>query len=319
MPDLKICITGASGRISHALIPLLLSPSTFKDDIQIDLSLLDVDIEICIAGLKGLSLELEDCNYPTLKKVSYSTNPNEAFKDCDLIIFLGGSPRLPGMERSDLLKANGDIYKVQGTALQNAKPNVKCIVIANPCNTNCKILYDYAKKVIPNIPKENFTCLTRLDQNRTEGLYKSINNKSINGVIIGNHSNSMVVDNVNGEVFSEEFIKKIQNRGTEILNVKKMSSTFSAAKAISDHVRDWYYGNEKLCSSGVIIEDNNLNIKKGLCVSFPVKFKGNWDFDIQFNVVEDFYKDQSKKEKLDKTFNELKDESEIFDKSQEGK
>ena len=89
MPDLKICITGASGRISHALIPLLLSPSTFKDDIQIELSLLDVDIEICVAGLKGLSLELEDCNYHTLKKVSYSTNPNEAFKDCDLIIFLG--------------------------------------------------------------------------------------------------------------------------------------------------------------------------------------------------------------------------------------
>ena len=97
MPDLKICITGASGRISHALIPLLLSPSTFKEDMKIELSLLDVDIEICVAGLKGLALELEDCNYTYLKKVTYSTDPNEAFKDCDLIIFIGGSPRLPVM------------------------------------------------------------------------------------------------------------------------------------------------------------------------------------------------------------------------------
>jgi len=319
MPELKICITGGSGRISHALIPLLLNNSVFKPDIQIELSLLDIDIEVCVAALKGLALELEDCNYKSLKKMTYSTDPNEAFKDCDLIIFLGGSPRLPGMERSDLLKANGDIYKVQGIALKNAKPNVKCLVIGNPCNTNCKILYDNAKSVLPNIPKENFTCLTRLDQNRTEGLYKSLKGKEINGIIIGNHSSSMFVDNVNGEDFDDDFVKRIQNRGTEILNVKKMSSTFSAAKAISDHVKDWFYGSDKLCSTGVIVEDNNLNIKKGLCVSFPVKFKGDWAFDIQYNVVEELYKNENKKTKLEKTFNELAEESDIYDKTQSGK
>ena len=191
MPDLKICITGASGRISHALIPLLLSPSTFKDDIQIELSLLDVDIEICVAGLKGLSLELEDCNYHTLKKVSYSTNPNEAFKDCDLIIFLGGSPRLPGMERSDLAFINADIVYNYAKQISIHAPDSIILIATNPVDVMTTIALEasgFDKTKVIGIGNH-------LDSLRLKTYFSkqiNINSSEVHTRVIGEHGDHMV-------------------------------------------------------------------------------------------------------------------------------
>ena len=164
----KVCVTGAAGRVAQTFIPLLCNGSVFPDK-KIVLSLLDINNEPQIRELNGLKLELIDCNYPNLISVSSHTDPNEAFKDCDIIVFIGGFPRKPGMERKDLFKINSKIFSEQGLALKHAKEDVKCLVVANPCNSNCKILYEVCKKNGLKIKKENFTSLSRLDQDRAEG------------------------------------------------------------------------------------------------------------------------------------------------------
>ena len=141
----KVCVTGAAGRVAQTFIPLLCNGSIFPDK-KISLSLLDINNEPQIRELNGLKLELIDCNYPNLLSISTHTDPKEAFKDCDIIVFIGGFPRKPGMERKDLLKINSKIFTEQGLALKYAKEDVKCLVVANPCNTNAKIMYEVCKK-----------------------------------------------------------------------------------------------------------------------------------------------------------------------------
>jgi len=314
---LKICVTGAAGQIASHFIPQLLNGLIFTDSIKINLSLLDINIPPVIKMLNGIKLELEDCNYKSLLSVSTSTDANEAFKNCDIIIFLGGFPRKPGMNRSDLLNQNSKIFVQQGEALINANENCKCIVVANPCNTNCEILYKSAKKKNEKINKNNFTSLSRLDQNRCESLYKICggDNKEINGIIIGNHSNTMVIENNNNIKFDEKFIEKIQKRGGEILETKGLSSSFSAAKAIADHLKDWYYGNNnKLISMGVVIEkdDEIIKNKNEIVCSLPLKLKGNFEYEIEKEIVKKFMNDENTKEKIEKSVKELNEEIEMI-------
>ena len=307
----KICITGAAGNISNHLIPYLCNGYIFPDK-QISLSLLDIPNPPQINLMNGIILELQDCNYPNLHSVTSHTDANEAFKDADLIIFLGGYPRKPGMERKDLLSINGKIFTSQAEALQYANPNVKCVIIANPCNTNAKILYEGIKKFKLNIKKENITCLSRLDQNRARSLFKQMYNKNADNVFIwGNHSSSCVPDImcVNGndsdkEMINEEFITKVQQRGSEILTVKGMSSVFSAAKAICDHLKDWCYGNDNVVSMGVI-SNGEYDIKEGLVCSMPCKCIGNWEY----NIIQDLHISNDIKCKLDISIKELQDEA----------
>ena len=159
--QLTVCITGAAGQIGYSLIPLVCSGLVFGPSTKIDLRLLD--IEPCIGILQGVELEILDGAYPLVKNIKIGFNPEEIFKDINVGIFVGGFPRKPGMERKELLSINGKIFKAQGTALDKvADKNCKVLVVANPANTNCLLL----QANCPSIPAENFTCLTRLDQNR---------------------------------------------------------------------------------------------------------------------------------------------------------
>jgi malate dehydrogenase len=312
---LKICITGAAGQIANHFIPQLLNGYIFKDDIKISLSLLDINIPPVLKMLNGIKLELEDCNFPSLLSVNTYTDAKEAFKDCDIIIFLGGFPRKPGMNRSDLLNQNSKIFIEQGEALINAKIDCKCIVIANPCNTNCEILYKTAKKCNEKINKNNFSSLSRLDQNRCESLYKINTNNEINGIIIGNHSNTMVIENNNNIKFDDKFVEKIQKRGGEILETKGLSSSFSAAKAIADHLKDLFYGNSnKLISMGIVVEkdDEMLKNKNEIVCSLPLKLKGNFQFEVDKEIMKKFLNESSINEKIQITLKELNDEIEML-------
>ena len=307
----KVCVTGAAGRVAQCFIPLLCNGSIFPDK-KIILSLLDINNEPQIKELNGLKLELNDCNYENLLSVSTHTDPNEAFKDCDIIVFIGGFPRKPGMERKDLFKINSKIFTEQGLALRNAKEDVKCLVVANPCNTNAKILYEVCKKNGLKVKKENITSLSRLDQDRAEGLYKEIYNvkdKKVNIFIWGNHSSSLFIDSIDEEINKNiennvEFLKKIQTRGAEIIKVKGSSSTFSAANAARNHLKDWCYGNEKIISMGVV-SDGDYDVTKGLVCSFPLKCKGNW----QYEVVKEINLNNNKKETIKKCVEELQSEA----------
>lgn len=307
----KVCVTGAAGRVAQCFIPLLCNGSIFPDK-KIILSLLDINNEPQIKELNGLKLELNDCNYENLLSVSTHTDPNEAFKDCDIIVFIGGFPRKPGMERKDLFKINSKIFTEQGLALRNAKEDVKCLVVANPCNTNAKILYEVCKKNGLKVKKENITSLSRLDQDRAEGLYKEIYNvkdKKVNIFIWGNHSSSLFIDSIDEEINKNiennvEFLKKIQTRGAEIIKVKGSSSTFSAANAARNHLKDWCYGNEKIVTMGVV-SDGDYDVTKGLVCSFPLKCKGNW----QYEVVKGINLNNNKKETIKKCVEELQSEA----------
>ena len=307
----KVCVTGAAGRVAQCFIPLLCNGSIFPDK-KIILSLLDINNEPQIKELNGLKLELNDCNYDNLLSVSTHTDPNEAFKDCDIIVFIGGFPRKPGMERKDLFKINSKIFTEQGLALRNAKEDVKCLVVANPCNTNAKILYEVCKKNGLKVKKENITSLSRLDQDRAEGLYKELYNvkdKKVNIFIWGNHSSSLFIDSIDEEINKNiennvEFLKKIQTRGAEIIKVKGSSSTFSAANAARNHLKDWCYGNEKIVSMGVV-SDGDYDVTKGLVCSFPLKCKGNW----QYEVVKEINLNNNKKETIKKCVEELQSEA----------
>ena len=308
---LKVCVTGAAGRVAQCFIPLVCNGSIFPDK-KITLSLLDINNEPQIKELNGLKLELTDCNYENLVSVSTHTDPNEAFKDCDVIVFIGGFPRKPGMERKDLLKINSKIFTEQGLALKNAKEDVKCLVVANPCNTNAKILYEVCKKNGLKVKPENISSLSRLDQDRAEAVYKEKFNekeKKVNIFIWGNHSSSLFVDTIDEEINKKiennaEFLKTIQTRGAEVIKVKGSSSTFSAANAAKNHLKDWCYGNEKIVSMG-IVSNGDYDVSKGLVCSFPIKCKGDW----KYEVVTGIKLTDGKKEKIKKGVEELESEA----------
>jgi len=161
---LKICLTGAAGNIAYSLIPQLAAGYIFGPKTFLHLSLYDLPDKEYV--LKGIILELEDGAYPLLTKIEYGSDPRAMFKDCDLVIFLGGTSRQPGQEKRDLLNENARIFKEQGEALNEvAKKDCKSLVVANPCNTNCYILQRHC----PTIPRKNFTALSRLDHNRAVG------------------------------------------------------------------------------------------------------------------------------------------------------
>lgn len=222
------------------------------------------------------------------------------------------------MERKELLSLNGKIFKAQGAALNlYAKPNVKVLVVANPANTNCLIL----QSCCPNIPKENFSCLTRLDHNRAlsqlalrSGVHVS---KVKNAIIWGNHSSTQYPDVTHGtidgkpirevikddEYLNGDFIARVQKRGAEIIAARKGSSVFSAANAVKDHLRDWFLGTNEWVSMG-IITSGAYGITKDLCFSFPIRCKGQWVFE----VVEGLVLSEFALEKIKLTEQELQEE-----------
>ncbi|KAL6052193.1 Malate dehydrogenase, cytoplasmic [Balamuthia mandrillaris] len=320
----RVCITGAAGQIAYSLIFMIAKGEMLGPDQPVILHLLD--IPPMMEGLKGVVMEIEDCALPLVHGVVATSDPAEAFKEVDYAILVGAMPRKEGMERKDLLKANCGIFKVQGKALNDfAKKSVKVLVVGNPANTNCLI----AATSAPDLPREAFSCLTRLDHNRAKAQIAtklSVNISQVHNVIIwGNHSKTQYPDVNHGfvtdhptpgdktpirasvaddEYLQGTFISTVQDRGAAVIAARKLSSAASAAKAIVDHMRDWALGTPEgeIVSMGVI-SDGSYDIPEGLVYSFPVTCQRG-----SYSIVKELAIDPFSREKMELTLKELVEE-----------
>ncbi|KAJ8668131.1 hypothetical protein QAD02_009794 [Eretmocerus hayati] len=321
MAPINVVVTGAAGQIAYSLLYQLAAGNVFGQDVPINLRLLDIAPAMGI--LNGVVMELEDLASPLLSDVLPTDQPELAFKDADAAFLVGAMPRKQGMERKDLLAANVKIFKVQGEALDKfAKKTVKVLVVGNPANTNALMCSHYA----PSIPKENFTAMTRLDQNRAQAALAIklgvVVDKVKNVTIWGNHSSTQYPDAAhatvekNGKVqpvpeavndeswLNQTFVETIQKRGAAVIAARTMSSAMSAAKAAGDHMRDWWYGTQpnQFVSMGVV-SDGSYGIPKDIVFSFPVTIK-----DKQYKIVQGLNINSFARSKLDITAKELEEE-----------
>lgn len=318
---IRVVVTGAAGQIAYSLLYQIGKGDVFGHDQPIVLHLLDIPVMMGV--LEGVVMEMMDCALPLVAGIVPTSDPAEAFKDVDAAFLVGAMPRKEGMERKDLLAANVKIFKAQGEALdKNAKKTVKVLVVGNPANTNALICSKYA----PSIPKENFTAMTRLDQNRAQAQLAarfSVGIDAVRNVIIwGNHSSTQypdarfaVVKKDGAEVkvgesqneaawLQDQFITTVQKRGAAVIAARKMSSAMSAAKAACDHMRDWFQGTtgDNFVSMGVI-SDGSYNTPKDVIYSFPVTIK-----DRQWTIVQGLDVDEFSRQKLQQTGAELEEE-----------
>ncbi|XP_050405553.1 malate dehydrogenase, cytoplasmic isoform X2 [Patella vulgata] len=322
---IKVLVTGAAGQIAYSLLYSIAKGDVFGPKQPISLVLLD--IQPMMEVLNGVVMELQDCALPLLSDVIPTADEALAFKDIDVAILVGAMPRREGMERKDLLAANVKIFKSQGIALNTyAKKTVKVVVVGNPANTNALI----ASRCAPTIPVENFSCLTRLDQNRAQAQVAAklgISSESVERAIIwGNHSSTQFPDlahatvTVNGKKSSaleaikddnwvqNDFIKTVQSRGGAVIKARKLSSAMSAAKAICDHMRDWWFGTGDRCvSMGVLSTGNPYGIAEGIMYSFPLTI----GTDRSYKIVSGLNITDFAREKMDLTQNELIEERDM--------
>ena len=286
----RVAVTGAAGQISYSLIFRIASGSMLGPDQPVILQLLE--IPPAMGALQGVLMELNDCAFPLVAGVLATDDPNVAFKDVDFALLVGSRPRGPGMERSDLLNANGAIFTVQGKALSdNAKPTVKILVVGNPANTNALILLKNAPKLNPR----NVTAMMRLDHNRAMSQIAEktgTHSTKVEKVVVwGNHSATQYPDIsyatadgkavkslVNDEWNKNEFIPVVQQRGAAIIKARGASSAASAASAAVDHMRSWALGsNGQWVSMGVYSQGNPYGVDQDLMFAFPITTaNGEW-------------------------------------------
>ncbi|SDP22548.1 malate dehydrogenase [Desulforhopalus singaporensis] len=286
----RVAITGAAGQISYSLIFRVAAGDMLGKDQPVILQLLE--IPPAMEALQGVVMELNDCAFPLVHGIITSDDPNVAFKDADFALLVGSRPRGPGMERSDLLKANGAIFTVQGKALNdNASKDVKVLVVGNPANTNCLI----AMKNAPDLNPRNFTAMMRLDHNRSMSQIAtktdSHSTKVEKMVVWGNHSATQfpdianatvdgapVKDAVDNDWYVNEFIPTVQQRGAAIIKARGASSAASAASAAIDHMRDWALGSDgRWVSMGVFSKGNSYSIDEDLIYALPITCEnGEW-------------------------------------------
>ena len=278
-----ITITGAAGQIGYQLAFRIASGQLLGADEKINLNLLE--ITPALNALNGVAMELEDCAFSSLNKITVTDNPDVAFQDTDFSFLVGAKPRGPGMERSDLLIGNAAIFSVQGKALNNnASRDVKVLVIGNPANTNALIAMSNA----PDLKPHSFTAMMRLDHNRAiaQLAHKTgVHSNEIKQMIIwGNHSTTQYPDInhaligdkkantfVDHDWIKNEFIPKVQVRGAEIIKARGLSSAASAASAAIDHMNNWELGTVKNdWVSMAIPSDGSYGIAEGIIYSFPV-------------------------------------------------
>eukprot|EP01121_Diplochlamys_sp_Union-15-3_P016156 TRINITY_DN5447_c0_g1_i1.p1 TRINITY_DN5447_c0_g1~~TRINITY_DN5447_c0_g1_i1.p1 ORF type:complete len:350 (-),score=72.19 TRINITY_DN5447_c0_g1_i1:114-1163(-) len=316
----KILITGAAGQIAYSLIFMIARGELFGTR---PLVLHLLDIEFCKEALHGVVLEIEDCAFPLVKEVIGTTDVKQAFTDIDVAILVGAFPRKEGMERKDLLEKNGSIFKEQGKALNDyAKKTVKVLVVGNPANTNCLI----AIRNAPDIPKENFSALTRLDHNRAVYQLARKANLPINSIkkvtIWGNHSRTQFADASNAisgdksvpaliaddDWLKTKFVEVVQNRGGEILKARRFSSAASAANAIIEHLRDWIFSTPTGdWVSMAVYSDGSYGVKEGLVYSFPVTC-----VDGKYEIVKGLEINDFSRNKMKETEKELEEEKALI-------
>jgi len=280
----RVAVTGAAGQIGYSLLFRIASGQMLGEDQPVILQLLD--ITPAMDALKGVAMELEDCAFPLLSDIVRTDDPNEAFGDVSYALLVGARPRSKGMERKDLLEANGGIFKPQGKALSdNAAADVKILVVGNPANTNALIAMNNA----PNIPNERFTAMTRLDHNRAMAQVAAKTGTTVSDItrmtIWGNHSATQYPDLFHAEVkgknaaaliddqawLENEFIPTVQQRGAAIIEARGLSSAASAANAAIDHMRTWALGSAAGdWVSMAIPSDGSYGVAEGIISSFPV-------------------------------------------------
>lgn len=324
MDPIKVCITGAAGQIGYSLIPHVASGYVFGKEQHIILSLLDITPMMSV--LEGVAMEIKDCTFPLIDEVICTDIASTAFKGADAVFLVGAMPRKQGMERKDLLSANVKIFKDQGEALEKvAKKTVKLLVVGNPANTNAAICSKFA----PSIPKENFSCLTRLDQNRAQAQIADrlgVPITAVKKVIIwGNHSNTQfpdvryatvkkdgaemsVMDALKDEEYVKgDFVKTVQQRGAAVIKARGLSSAMSAAKASADHMKDWWCGTDEWVSMGVFSKHFSPLVPADVVFSVPVTIdeKSNW------TIPDSVEFDTFAQEKIRVTAQELVEEKEL--------
>jgi malate dehydrogenase len=310
----KVAVTGAAGQIGYALLFRIASGQLLGPDTKVQLNLLEVPQAVKAA--EGTALELFDCAFPLLAGVDIFDDPNQAFDGVNVALLVGARPRSKGMERADLLEANGQIFKPQGQALNaHAADDIKVLVVGNPANTNALI----AQSNAPDVPAERFTAMTRLDENRAVAQLAQKLEVGVEDIqdlcVWGNHSPTMFPDLFNAKAngkpaieqvdetwYAEEYIPRVGKRGAEIIEARGASSAASAANAAVDHVRDWVLGADGLRSMAVR-SDGSYGVEEGLISSFPVRVPGG-SYTIEQGLdVGDFAR-----ARIDTTVNELKEE-----------
>jgi malate dehydrogenase len=312
----KVAVTGAAGQIGYALLFRIASGQLLGPDTPMALKLLE--IPQAVKAAEGTTLELTDCAFPLLASVDIYDDPVQAFDGVNIALLVGARPRSKGMERADLLEANGAIFKPQGEALNaGAADDVRVLVVGNPANTNALILAANA----PDIPAARITAMTRLDQNRAVALLAQKLGVGVDDVadlvVWGNHSPSMfpdlfnatvkgerAVDQVDMEWYENEYIPRVGKRGAEVIEARGASSAASAANAAIDHVRDWVGGADGLRSMAVA-SDGSYGVAEGLISSFPVRVGGG-----AYEIVQGLDVGEFARGKIDATVKELSDERE---------
>jgi malate dehydrogenase len=314
---LKVAVTGAAGQIGYSLLFRLASGSLLGPERPIELRLLE--IEPALKALEGVVMELDDCAFPLLAGVEIGADPNKVFDGVNLALLVGARPRGPGMERSDLLEANGAIFTAQGKALNSvAADDIRIGVTGNPANTNALIAMSNA----PDIPRERFSALTRLDHNRAISQLAKKTGAAVTDIkkmtIWGNHSATQYPDIFHAEVkgknaaevvndqnwIESDFIPTVAKRGAAIIDARGASSAASAASATTDAARDWLLGTPQGdWVSMAVVSDGSYGVPEGLLSSFPVTTKdGDW------TIVTGLEIDEFSRGRIDKSTAELADE-----------
>jgi malate dehydrogenase len=313
----KVTVTGAAGQIGYAILFRIASGQMLGEDTPVELSLLE--IPDALKAAEGTAMELEDCAFPLLAKIEVTDDAGSAFDGCNVGLLIGARPRGPGMERADLLEANGGIFKPQGEAINaGAADDVKVLVVGNPANTNCLIAMSNA----PDVPRERFNAMSRLDHNRAIAQLANKFGKPLAAVsrmtIWGNHSTTQYPDLVNAKVdgqsaweavgdeawIADEFIPRVAKRGAEIIEARGASSAASAANAAIDHVHDWVMGTpEGDWTSMAVPSDGSYGIGEGIVCSFPCACSGG-----EWTIVEGLEVPAFSRERIDASVMELQEE-----------
>ncbi|MEK6272040.1 MAG: malate dehydrogenase [Actinomycetota bacterium] len=313
----KVTVTGAAGQIGYAILFRIASGQMLGGETPVHLKLLE--IPDALKAAEGTAMELEDCAFPLLAGLDIHDDPRAAFDGCGVALLIGARPRTKGMERSDLLEANGGIFKPQGEAInEGADDDIRVLVVGNPANTNCLIAMSHA----PDVPRERFTAMTRLDHNRAIGQLASKLGVPVteitNMTIWGNHSTTQYPDLVHARVggrgawdavddeawIADEFIPRVAKRGAEVIEARGASSAASAANAAIDHVHDWVLGtSEGDWVSMSVPSDGSYGVEEGLVSGFPCTCSGG-----EWKLVEGLEIDDFSRERIDNSVNELKEE-----------
>ena len=316
---IRVAVTGAAGQIGYSLLFRIANGDLLGKDQPVILQLLEIPDEKAQKALKGVMMELDDCAFPLLAGMTPASDPTVAFKDVQVALLVGARPRGPGMERKDLLEANGKIFAPQGQALDRvAERNVKVLVVGNPANTNCLI----AMKNAPSLKPSQFTGMMRLDHNRAVSQLAHKVQKPVSSIrkvtVWGNHSATQYPDVfqaeadgkklwplINDQAWLENtFIPTVQKRGAAVIDARGLSSAASAANAAIDHVRDWLSGSRDgdWVTMGVP-SDGSYGIAEGVIYGYPVTCRNG-----SYQIVKSVEISEFSRKRMDATLKELHEE-----------